>query len=242
LGRSGGQNRQRRRWRRRLLWLLVGALSLPWVLVAVLRFVDPPGSAFMLGYALQRDETAPPLRWHWVPLSRISPQLQIAVIAAEDQRFAEHAGFDLQAIRSALGEDARRGASTISQQVAKNLFLWSGRSWVRKGLEAGLTVCIETLWPKRRILEVYLNLAEFGPGVYGAEAAAQFHFGRPAAALGLHQSALLAATLPSPKRYSPRQPSHYLLRRVAWIERQVGQLGGVNGLRAIQAPNEEFPE
>lgn len=239
MGKTGRQSKRRQRWRRWLLGLLIGAVLLPWVLVGALRFVDPPGSAFMLGYALQRDALDPPLRWRWVPLQQISPQLQIAVIAAEDQRFAEHAGFDLQAIRSVLAEDGRRGASTISQQVAKNLFLWSGRSWVRKGLEAGFTVCIETLWPKRRILEVYLNTAEFGVGVYGAAVAAEHYFGKPAAALSLHEAALLAALLPSPRRFSPRAPGPYLLQRVAWIQRQVGQLGGVGALQAIHSPSEE---
>ena len=229
---------RRSRWRRLRRAALLGVVLLcllPWLLVGLLRFVDPPGSAFMLDYWLQRSAEQPPLQQRWVPLAAISPELQIAVIASEDQRFAEHSGFDLQAIRSALEEESGRGASTISQQVAKNLFLWSGRSWLRKGLEAGFTVCIETLWPKRRILEVYLNIAEFAPGVYGAEAAARHHFGKPAAELDLPEAAALAVVLPNPKRYSASDPGPYLQQRIAWVQRQARQLGGPGALRDLDA-------
>ena len=163
------------------------------------------------------------------------------MIAAEDQKFPHHPGFDLDAIRSVLearfGEDANRGAmrgaSTISQQVAKNLFLWPGRSWLRKALEAGLTVLIEALWSKRRILEVYSNVAQFGDDVYGAEAAAQHFFGKSGAQLNSREAALMAAVLPNPVRLSIEQPSAYVRERQKWILRQMRQLGGMGYLEQI---------
>ena len=223
--------RHSRRWPRRILL----ALGLAWLAsllpVLALRFVDPPTSAFMLARQWQgRDEPGFVLRHQWVDWDAVSPQLPIALVAAEDQRFVQHHGFDLDAISSAMaegGEDGRRrGASTISQQVAKNLFLWSGRSWLRKGIEAYYTVAIELFWPKRRILEVYLNIAEFGDGIYGVEAAARHYYGIPAARLDAAQSAALAAVLPNPRRYRVDAPSPYVLQRRAWIRRQVVQLGG----------------
>jgi monofunctional biosynthetic peptidoglycan transglycosylase len=212
-----------RRWGRRLLLSAVLAVAFTVLQVLVLRWVDPPTSAFMLAHR-------GPLRYEWRDLSAISPELPIAVVAAEDQKFPSHGGFDVDAIREAIdereaGEDSR-GASTISQQVAKNLFLWSGRNWLRKGLEAWYTVLIEALWPKARILEVYVNVAEFGDGVYGAEAAASEYFGTPAARLTPAQSALLAAVLPNPSRLRVASPSAYVRGRQAWIQRQVRQLGG----------------
>ena len=168
------------------------------------------------------------IQQEWVPWEEIAPHLSIAVVAAEDQKFPEHHGFDTQSIRSALEEDGSRsrGASTISQQVVKNLYLWPGRSWPRKGVEAYLTAFVEALWPKMRILEVYLNVAEFGPGVYGAEAAAQRFFGKGASRLSAREAALLAAVLPSPKRMNAAKPSPYMEERVEWILRQMQQLGG----------------
>lgn len=196
-------------------------------MVLVLRFVPPPTTAFVVAY---RVATPGPtlVDRRWVPMARIAPSLAIAVVAAEDQTFPAHHGFDLESIGKAWDERGERvrGASTISQQVAKNLFLWSGRSWVRKALEAWFTLLIELTWSKERILEVYLNIAEFGPGVYGAEAAAQRYFGAPAAALSQRQSALLAAVLPSPRRLRADRPSAYVAQRARWIERQVAQLGG----------------
>lgn len=223
-----------RRWLWRALWglplLALLATALP---VALLRVVDPPTTAFMLGRqvdAWSAGEADFVLRHQWVDWDALSPQLPIALVAAEDQRFPEHHGFDLEAIDKALASNARggrvRGASTISQQVAKNLFLWEGRSWLRKGVEAWVTLLIEGLWPKQRILEVYANVAEFGDGVYGAEAAARAFFGKPAARLSAAESARLAAVLPSPKRYSARAPGPYVQRRAAWIERQARNLGG----------------
>lgn len=227
--------RARRHWLRRMLLtaLLLFVVSL--LPVAALRFIDPPTSAFMLARQWEmRADAGFSLRQQWVDIEEISPQLLIALVAAEDQSFPTHHGFDLDAISSVLTERGdggpARGASTISQQVAKNLFLWSGRSWLRKGLEAYYTIAIEWLWPKRRILEVYANLAEFGDGIYGAEAAARHFFDIPAAQLDARQSAALAAVLPNPKRHRIDAPTPYQLRRRAWIERQAIQLGGPSWL------------
>ncbi|WP_312759879.1 monofunctional biosynthetic peptidoglycan transglycosylase [Pantoea brenneri] len=164
----------------------------------------------------------------WVGHDEISPWMGLAVIASEDQKFPTHWGFDVAAIESVLdNSDSRmRGASTLSQQTAKNLFLWDGRSWVRKGLEAGLTVGIETVWTKRRILTVYLNIAEFGPGVFGVEAASQRYFHKPASRLTAAEAALLAAVLPNPIRFRAAAPSGYVRQRQQWILRQMRQLGG----------------
>lgn len=167
----------------------------------------------------------------WVSMSDMSPWMGLAVIAAEDQKFPEHWGFDVSAIEKALAHNERnenriRGASTLSQQTAKNLFLWDGRSWVRKGLEAGLTLGIETVWSKRRILTVYLNIAEFGEGVFGVEAASQRYFHKPASRLTMSEAALLAAVLPNPIRFRADAPSGYVRSRQAWILRQMRQLGG----------------
>lgn len=219
------------------LWRLLVRLTLIFIvgsvlLVLALRFVDPPTSAFMLSRAwdarLAGDKDFR-LRQSWQDIENMSKSLPVAVIAAEDQRFPDHHGFDLVEIRKAI--DAKRGksprgASTISQQVAKNLFLWSGRSYVRKGLEVWFTGLIELTWPKRRILEVYLNIAEFGDGVYGAEAAAQRYFSIGAQRINSSQAARMAAVLPNPKKFLVAKPSAYVLQRQRWIERQMRQLGG----------------
>jgi monofunctional biosynthetic peptidoglycan transglycosylase len=167
------------------------------------------------------------IHYRWIPWEGISRNLALCVIAAEDQKFASHRGFDLESIRQAARETRPRprGASTITQQVSKNLFLWPGRSFVRKGLEAYLTVFIEMLWPKRRILEVYLNTAEFGPGIFGAAAASERIFGRPARQLTLEQAALLAAVLPNPKRMAAARPSAYVRDRAAEIQAAARALG-----------------
>ena len=167
----------------------------------------------------------------WVPMDEISPYMALAVMAAEDQKFPEHWGFDVGAIESALSHNQRnqnriRGASTLSQQTAKNLFLWDGRSWVRKGLEVGLTAGIELIWTKRRILTVYLNIAEFGDGIFGVEAAARHFFNKPASKLSASEAALLAAVLPNPHRFKVNAPSGYVISRQQWILRQMRQLGG----------------
>lgn len=195
-------------------------------LIILLRWVDVPVSAFMLWHRLAGRKTV----YQWVDWNRISPAVPIAVVAAEDQNFTEHHGFDFEAISDALEENKHRrrprGASTVSQQVAKNLFLWSGGGWLRKGLEACLTVAIETCWPKKRILEVYLNIAQFGPQIYGVDAASRTYFGVPPAGLSSTQAALLAAVLPSPSRYRLNPPSPYVSQRAADIDRQVQLLGG----------------
>ncbi|APR31752.1 monofunctional biosynthetic peptidoglycan transglycosylase [Citrobacter freundii] len=172
----------------------------------------------------------------WVSMDEISVWMGLAVIAAEDQKFPEHWGFDVSAIEKALAHNERnenriRGASTLSQQTAKNLFLWDGRSWVRKGLEAGLTLGMETVWSKKRILTVYLNVAEFGDGIFGVEAAAQRYFHKPASRLSLSEAALLAAVLPNPMRFKVDAPSGYVRSRQAWIMRQMRQLGGESFMR-----------
>ncbi len=214
---------------------VLGATILP---VACFRVVDPPTSAFMLRYrVLSLVEDLPPLRHQWVDWEEISPAAKLAVIASEDQKFADHAGFDVDSIRKAWEQSERglrlRGASTISQQLAKNLFLWPGRSWVRKGLETWFTLWIEALWPKRRVLEVYLNVIELGPGVFGVGAAAEEFFGRSAAKLDRRQAALLAAVLPNPARFSVVRPSPYVRTRAAWIQLQMGRLGGEGALEAL---------
>ena len=220
-----------RRIRRFLLWLPVWLLAITLLQVVPLRWIDPPTSAFMLARSIEglRDDGFR-LRHEWRDMPAISPQLPIAMVAAEDQRFPSHRGFDLDAIEKARERNARggrvRGASTITQQVAKNLYLWKGGGYLRKGIEAWYAVLIEATWPKRRILEVYANVAEFGDGVYGAEAAAQTFFGKPASALTAHEAARLAAVLPNPRRYSAARPGPYVQRRAAWIQRQVRQLGG----------------
>jgi monofunctional biosynthetic peptidoglycan transglycosylase len=226
-----------KKWIRRLLAL--GALFVIGSVLQVLalRWIPPFGSAFMIGRqvdALLAGDFHAAVDYRWRPRERISASLPIALVAAEDQKFPMHRGFDVEAIEKALDHNARghavRGASTITQQLAKNLFLWQGRSWVRKGLEAWYTVLLEALLPKPRILELYANVAEFGDGVYGAEAAAQRFFGKPASRLTLAESARLAAVLPAPKKYSARRPGPYVLKRARWIERQVRRLGGASYL------------
>ena len=165
------------------------------------------------------------LRHHWVPMEQISPSLAVAVMASEDQLFLEHHGFDFNAIGQAIKErqsgKRERGASTISQQTAKNVFLWPGGGWFRKGLEVYFTALIELVWGKERIMEVYLNSIEMGDGIYGAEAVAQLHFGYEASRLTRANCALIAATLPNPLRYSSKNPSSYILRRQTWILNQM---------------------
>ena len=177
------------------------------------------------------------IAYDWRDLDAIAPSLPVALVAAEDQNFAQHHGFDLRAIEKARVNNARgrkvRGASTISQQTAKNLFLWSGRSWIRKGIETWYTLLIELLWPKQRILEVYANVAEFGDGVYGAQAAARTFFRKDAGRLAPSESARMAAVLPNPKRYSVARPGPYVMRRARWIQRQSSQIGGAGYLKTL---------
>lgn len=202
------------------------------VLVLTLRWVDPPSSAVIIAWEMATDRNA---KHQWRSLAEISSHLQIAVIAAEDQKFPDHFGFDFESIEKSLGENRARprGASTISQQTAKNLFLWQGRSYVRKAIEAWFTLLMESLWPKQRILEVYLNIAEFGPGVYGAQAAAQTFFHTSARNLDAWQAGLLTAVLPNPKRMSAAYPSDYVRSRARDINQLVRQLGGAAYLKGI---------
>lgn len=231
--RSGDDDAPRRRRLPRFgLWLLAALLGVTVVPVLLLAVVPAWTSSFMIGYQIDRltaDKPLPALAHDWVSWDQIAPAAKIAVIAAEDQRFAEHFGFDLEAIEKAVQHNRnhrrKRGASTISQQVAKNLFLWSGRSWTRKALEVGYTLLIESLWSKQRVLEVYLNVAEFGPGVYGVEAASQKFFRKPAAKLTYPEAALLAAVLPNPKRMRVSAPSTYVQQRASWILGQMYHLG-----------------
>ncbi|OYX34144.1 MAG: monofunctional biosynthetic peptidoglycan transglycosylase [Caulobacterales bacterium 32-69-10] len=209
------QPRRKGGWLRALvIAFLVVTVLLPIGSAALYRFVPPPITFLMVerlaqGYGLNK---------RWKPISAISPSLYQAVIAAEDAKFCEHRGFDVEAIKKAMANNERRpsrvrGGSTISQQTAKNVFLWPERSYVRKGLEAYFTILIEALWGKRRILEVYLNVAEWGPGTYGAEAAAQRYFKVSAARLTRTQAARLAAILPSPLRYRVIRPGRYVAGR-----------------------------
>jgi len=219
---------------------LLGVVLVTVLPVALLRVTDPPLTAFMLAArvaAWQRGDADFVLDYRPRRLDAISPWVALAVVAAEDQKFPDHHGFDLDAIGDAL--EARRhgarlrGASTLSQQVAKNLFLWSGRSWLRKGLEVGYTVLLEALLDKRRILELHLNIAEYGPGIYGVEAAAQRYFGRSAAALDRPQSALLVTALPNPLRHHLDAPDETMRARQAWILEQMRNLGGTAWLARL---------
>jgi len=198
-------------------WTLrgIGAAALAMVLtMALFAYVNPPWGLYILGEYRRIGS----IERTWVPMSEISPHMARAAVAAEDANFCLHWGFDMNEIRRALEADARRGASTITQQTVKNVFLWHGRSWFRKALEAGMTPMVEVFWSKRRILEVYLNVAEFGDGVFGVEAAARRHFNVSAAALTLRQSARLAAILPDPRNRNPNRLSPFLQRRAAMIE------------------------
>lgn len=215
-----------------LLRGLLAFLFLSAFMVLCLRWIDPPTSSFMIQHWLSawtegRDE--PHLHHEWVDWAAIAPAAPLAVVAAEDQRFPEHRGFDLVEIEKAWGRfragGRLRGASTISQQVAKNLFLWKKKDLVRKGLEAWLTLAIELAWSKRRILEVYLNIAQFGPDTFGVGAASWRYFDRPPAALRERDAARLAAVLPNPDRYRLDAPSRYLNKRAAWVRKQMRQLG-----------------
>lgn len=197
---------------------------LPLVLTLLFRFVPPPFTPLMVIRLVQGHD----LEKNWQPLTRLSPHLRRAVIASEDAKFCTHWGFDWDAIDNAIdryGDGGRvLGASTISMQTAKNLFLWPSRTFIRKGLEAYLTLYLEVLWPKARILEVYLNIAEFGPGLYGAEAAARHYFGKPAAELSAREAALLAAILPDPLDRSPARPSAAVAKRAILIDARADQI------------------
>ncbi|MEL6533568.1 MAG: monofunctional biosynthetic peptidoglycan transglycosylase [Pseudomonadota bacterium] len=199
------------RYLRRGLMVAV-AIMLVWIIA--LSVLPVPVTPYMLA---ERWRLGTPLEREWTPIEEVSPTLQRAVVAAEDANFCLHWGLDIDAIRDAIASGAQRGGSTISQQTVKNTFLWHGRSWFRKALEAALTPVVELFWSKRRILEVYLNIAEFDTGVFGAEAAAQHYFGVDADALSARQAALLAAILPNPQNRSASQPSNAVAQRAASI-------------------------
>jgi monofunctional biosynthetic peptidoglycan transglycosylase len=230
---------------RTLMLLAISWLALSWLVVLVLRFVPPLTSAVMMERqlgALIHGEKDFRLQHRWVPWSQVSPYVPLAMVAGEDQKFPYHHGFDFDSIQTAVdaADEGRRlrGASTISQQTAKNLFLWNGRSFIRKGLEAYFTVLIELTWPKQRILEVYMNIAELGDGIYGVGAASDAFFHTPPARLGAAQAARLAAVLPSPRRFHADRPTAYVQSRANWIQQQMGQLGGPGYLQSRQAPRD----
>lgn len=215
------------------LWAIACFLIGSIALVLLFRWVPVPQSSLMIQRQITakwQGEKSYRLVYTWISLDQMSLPAPLAVIAAEDQKFFDHKGFDLDAINKAWQANRHRrrplGASTITQQVAKNLYLWPGRTFFRKGVEAWFTLLLEGLWPKKRILEVYLNVVEFGPGVFGVEAASRTYFHKPAVKLTSRQAALLAAVLPSPLRSDLAHPTSYVLRRSRHIERQMKLMGG----------------
>jgi monofunctional biosynthetic peptidoglycan transglycosylase len=227
------------RLRRIFYWAVGLFLGISVLAILLFRFVPVPASALMVQRRIQSWNESKPYasRHRWVSLDDIAPAMGAAVIAGEDQTFAEHFGFDWKAIEKAVEHNERsrrkRGASTLTQQTAKNLFCWEGRTWARKGVEAWFTLLMEAGWPKRRILEVYLNIVEFGDGIYGVEAASQTYFHKPAKRLREEEAALLAAVLPNPHRFKVAAPSDYILGRQAWILQQMHQLGGDGVIKAL---------
>jgi monofunctional biosynthetic peptidoglycan transglycosylase len=222
-----------RLWRK-VLRIVLAVVIAQLAYVVALRWVYPPVTltqmgSWLGGHGLKRD---------YVSGKKISPHLKLAVIAAEDQLFAEHNGFDWAGIEQAMSDSRKkkkrlRGASTISQQTAKNVFLWQGRSWLRKGLEVYFTLLIELCWSKERILNVYLNVIETGPGAFGAEAAARHYYNKPAARLTRMEAARIAACLPNPKKYRAQPASPYVTRRANWILGQMNNLAGDEALAAL---------
>lgn len=200
--------------------------------LVLFRWVPVPATPLMLLRLAEGKQHGQEHRLYndWVPLEKISPHLIRSAIAAEDQRFMEHYGFDFEAMKKAMDYNRKnragrtRGASTISQQTAKNVFLWPSRTWIRKGLEAGFTLLIEGIWGKRRIIEVYLNVIEMGPGIYGAEAASRAYFDKSAEDLSARQAALIVAAFPNPRERSPENPSRYLKNRAQKIARMARNL------------------
>jgi len=236
--------RRRKPFVRLLRWL--GLALAAWAVVTAgvvvaFRWIDPPFTSFMVQSRVSALASDPPgydFDYQWRDWAQISPNAALAVVAAEDQKFPLHHGFDFKQIDKALQDRERgrrtRGASTISQQVAKNLFLWPGQSWFRKGLEAGITLLIELAWNKQRILEVYLNVAEFGRGSFGVQAASRRFLHKDASRLTRADAALLAAVLPAPNRFRVDAPSNYVRRRQAWIQRQMASLGGTGYVQRLE--------
>jgi monofunctional biosynthetic peptidoglycan transglycosylase len=212
--------------------LILFITTTSWVILY--RFANPPITPLMVIHYLEGGGKSRRILKSWKDYDSISENMALAVVASEDQKFFEHHGFDFSAIRQAainnMSHDRLKGASTISQQVAKNVFLWPERSWLRKGAEAYFTVLIETFWSKKRILEVYLNVVELGKGIYGAETASRIYFGKPSSKLTKDEAALLAAILPSPRTMSPVNPSSYVNKRRQWIKGQMDNLGNLNML------------
>ncbi|HXJ98474.1 MAG TPA: monofunctional biosynthetic peptidoglycan transglycosylase [Gelidibacter sp.] len=210
-----------------LLKLLLYALVIPIIIVVIFKWVPVPATPLMAIRYFEQKQTDQKSVWKhdWVPLEDISKNLQLAVICSEDQNFLKHRGFDIQAIEKAIDDNQKgkriRGGSTISQQTAKNVFLWPQRSWLRKGMEAYVTILIELIWSKERIMEVYLNSIEMGNGVYGAEAAAQYWFKKPASKLSKSEAAAIAAILPRPLKYKANPPTAYIASRKLWIMKQM---------------------
>lgn len=229
---SGGGKGLFSRMMRMLGRTLLGLFLFSVGMVIIYRFVPIPVTILQLTRCVEQFQNDKPIRLakDWEPLENISNKLQLAVVCAEDQKFLDHYGFDVEAIEKAYERNKKgkkiRGASTISQQTAKNVFLWEGRTWVRKGLEVYFTALIELLWSKERIMEVYLNVIEMGDGIYGAQAASQIYFGKDAKKLTTSQAALIAAILPSPLKYKVKRPGPYVQRRQGWISRQMGHWGG----------------
>ncbi len=208
---------------RRAVWRCLAVVFLLVVTLILLgRFVNPPTTVYMFSESRRLGG----VDYQWVPMEQIAPVMARAVVAAEDANFCQHWGFDLVAIKAAIAAGSNRGASTISQQTVKNVYLWHGRTWIRKALEAGITPILEVLWPKRRILEVYLNVAEFDEGVFGVEAAARHYFGVGPDALSAQQAAQLAAILPAPKKRNAAKPTAYLKKRAAQIRAGAATIQG----------------
>jgi len=207
-------------------------------LVLTYKYVNPPLTPLMILRYFEHGAKNTGIRKEWKNYENISANMKLAVVAAEDQKFATHRGFDLESIQDAIEDrldgGELRGASTISQQTAKNVFLWPGRSWMRKGTEAYFTFLIEAIWGKRRILEVYLNVIETGEGVYGVEKASEIYFGKTAKDLSAEEAALIAAVLPNPVLMSPTESSRYINRRRVWITGQMKNLGGKGYLMQIE--------
>jgi monofunctional biosynthetic peptidoglycan transglycosylase len=204
--------------------------------MVVLRYYDPPTSSFI---ELNKRNNNTNIKHQWLPIEEVSLYFPNAVIASEDQQFPNHFGFDLKQIKLVLEERKNgqsRGASTISQQTVKNLFLWPGRSFVRKGIEAWLVVWMELILPKKRIIEIYINYAQFGKSVFGVGAASQYYFGIDAKDLTPRQSALIAASLPTPSRSNPGKPSQYLEERAEYIQDQMPRVGGRRMVRKLLLP------
>jgi monofunctional glycosyltransferase len=226
-------------WWRKLKKALLILFVFQFVYILALKWINPPITLTQLsdwvsGYGLKRD---------YVDFDEMSPNIRLAVMASEDQLFPDHNGFDIASIKKALSSNKKknkriRGASTISQQVAKNVFLWQGRSWFRKGLEVYFTFMIELLWSKQRILEMYLNVAEMGKGIYGVEAASQSYFKKPAKKLTRTEAAMIAACLPNPKKYVVKPASRYISRRYPWILTQMNNLEGDEGIDRLLSKEE----